>query len=138
MKLLRAFAVLFLFPFFSQSQFPVSPNKLDEKGRRTGHWTLLFDSAFRKELKNPDSARYYRLLRYEAGIPTGKVRDFYRTGQKQWEGYLLSMIPDVIDVEGINYHENGKVKYKAVYVKGKFDGPFAEYSVNGKLLEEME
>src|SRR5882762_6833281 len=97
-----------LISYFSFSQIPVSPNKLDENGKRTGHWTILYDSSFQKELKNPDSAVYYRLLRFEAGKPVGKARDFYRTGQKQWDGYLISSAPDVIDGEATQYFENGQ------------------------------
>jgi antitoxin component YwqK of YwqJK toxin-antitoxin module/CHAT domain-containing protein/tetratricopeptide (TPR) repeat protein len=134
MKLCCLLFVLFITPLLSFAQFPVSPNKLDANGKRTGHWTLLYDSAFKKELKDPDSVRYYRLLKYEAGKPVGKVRDFYRTGRKQWEANVISINPDIADGEAISYHENGKVKYKSYYTKGKAEGVYDEYSVNGKLL----
>jgi antitoxin component YwqK of YwqJK toxin-antitoxin module/tetratricopeptide (TPR) repeat protein len=134
MKLRCFLFVLLLAPFLSFAQFPVSPNKLDANGKRTGHWTLLLDSTFTKEVKDPDSVRFYRLLKYEAGKPVGKVRDFYRTGRKQWEANVISINPDIADGEAISYHENGKVKYKSSYTKGKAEGAYDEYSVNGKLL----
>lgn len=133
----RLGCLLLLFCSYSAfAQFPISPNKLDENGKRTGFWTILIDSAFQKEVTNPDSARYYRLVRYENGKPVGKVRDFYRTRQKQWEGNLLSMLPDVADGGATAYHENGKVKYRMNYKAGKANGLYQEYSINGNLLSE--
>jgi antitoxin component YwqK of YwqJK toxin-antitoxin module/CHAT domain-containing protein len=136
MKLRCFLLVLLLTPFLAFAQFPVSPNKLDANGKRTGHWTLLYDSTFKKELKNPDSVRYYRLLKYEAGKPVGKVRDFFRTGRKQWEGNVISLNPDINHGETISYHENGKIQYRTNYDRGKITGQFTEYSTNGKLLAE--
>jgi antitoxin component YwqK of YwqJK toxin-antitoxin module/CHAT domain-containing protein len=125
-----------LFSLTAYAQYPVSPNKLDENGKRTGHWTILLDSTFEKEVRTFDSARFYRLVRFEAGKPVGKVRDFYRTGQKQWEGTMISLTPPVFEGDAINYHENGKEKYRATYVNGKMNGLFQENSINGKLLSQ--
>ncbi len=132
------FEVFFLISIQTIGQFPISPNRFDENGKRTGHWTILYDSTWKKELKNPDSAVYYRLIRFEAGEPVGKVSDFYRTGVKQWEGYLLSLNPSIMDGEVIYYYENGKPNYKCNLIKGVANGLFYLYSdaANGKLVAE--
>ena len=134
----QIYILLFFFlPIISSAQyFPVSPNKMDENGKRTGFWTILYDSAFTKETKNTDSVYYYRLIKYEAGKPSSKVRDFYRNGQKQWEGFLISMDPQVFDGSCIYYFQNGQPQFKINYVNGKANGPYLEFSSNGKLVGE--
>ncbi|NOS93732.1 MAG: CHAT domain-containing protein [Cyclobacteriaceae bacterium] len=116
-------------------QFPISPNAYDANGKRTGHWTVLYDSVWH-ETKNPDSAFHFRLVRFEADKPVGKVRDFFRNGVKQWDGYLLSVNPDVQDGEVTYYYENGRVKNNYMTVKGKQNGFYREYYPNGNLLAE--
>ena len=97
-------AIITINSLFALAQYPVSPNLFDETGLRTGHWTVLYDSTW-KEVHHYDSVVYYRLIRFEASKPLGKVRDFYKTGMKQWDGYLLSILPDVMDGESNFYHE---------------------------------
>lgn len=116
-------------------QFPISPNAFDANGKRTGHWTVLYDSSWH-ETKNPDSAFHFRLIRFEADKPVGKVRDFFRNGVKQWDGYLLSVNPDVQDGEVNYYYENGRVRYNYMAVKGKQNGFYREYHSNGNLLAQ--
>lgn len=112
------------------AQFPVSPNLLDENGKRTGHWTILYDSNF-YPVHDPDSVSYYRLIRFEAGVPVGKIRDFSKSGFKYWDGYAKSIDPYVFDGESNHYHENGKLSYRQMYVDGKREGPCAEFYPNG-------
>ncbi len=116
-------------------QFPISPNAYDANGKRTGHWTVLYDSTWR-ETKNPDSAFHFRSVRFDADKPVGKVRDFFRNGVKQWDGYLLSVNPDVQDGEVNYYYENGRVRYNYMAVKGKQNGFYREYHSNGNVLAE--
>lgn len=116
-------------------QFPISPNAYDANGKRTGHWTVLYDSSWH-ETKNPDSAFHFRLVRFEADKPIGKVRDFFRNGVKQWDGYLLSVNPDVQDGEVNYYYENGRVRYNYMAAKGKQNGFYREYHPNGILRAE--
>ncbi|MEJ0029847.1 MAG: CHAT domain-containing protein [Bacteroidota bacterium] len=124
---------LLFFLFFYQSsfaQFPASPNLLDENGKRTGHWTILYDSSF-NVVHDPDSVDFYRLIRFEAGVPVGKVRDFSRSGFKYWDGYAKSIDPYVFNGESNHYHENGRLSYRQNYVDGKREGACAEYFSNG-------
>ncbi|MBI3220381.1 MAG: tetratricopeptide repeat protein [Bacteroidetes bacterium] len=116
-------------------QFPISPNAYDANGKRTGHWTVLYDSTWH-ETKNQDSAFHFRLVRFDADKPVGKVRDFFRNGVKQWDGYLLSVNPDVQDGEVNYYYENGRVKNNYMAVKGKQNGFYKEYYSNGNLFAE--
>lgn len=115
------------------AQYPVSPNARDAKGLRTGFWTILLDSAF-KETSYKDSVRYYRLARFEAGKPTGKVRDFFRSGTKQWDGYMSSINPDIRDGEANQYFETGQLKIKSAFLNDKLNGPYQEWDINGKLI----
>jgi antitoxin component YwqK of YwqJK toxin-antitoxin module len=129
--------LLFLFCTLgvTAQQFPISPNAYDANGKRTGHWTVLYDSVWH-ETKTPDSAFHFRLIRFEADKPMGKVRDFFRNGVKQWDGYLVSVNPDVQDGEVNYYYENGRVRYNYMAVKGKQNGFYREYHSNGNLLAE--
>lgn len=125
-------AIITINSLFALAQYPVSPNLFDETGLRTGHWTVLYDSTW-KEVHHYDSVVYYRLIRFEASKPLGKVRDFYKTGMKQWDGYLLSILPDVMDGESNFYHENGKLNKREYNVQGSLEGPSTEYSPEGNL-----
>ncbi len=127
--------VLLLMSVSAWAQFPASPNLLDEQGKRTGHWTILYDSNFFL-VNDPDSAAFYRLIRFTEGVPTGKIRDFTKAGLKYWDGYALSIDPYVFDGESNHYHENGQLKYRQVYANGKREGPCWEYYPDGKLKAE--
>jgi antitoxin component YwqK of YwqJK toxin-antitoxin module/tetratricopeptide (TPR) repeat protein len=129
-----SFPILLFICFASFAQFPISPNKFDENSIRTGNWTILYDSAW-KEVHVPDSTIYYRLMRFDKGKPVGKVRDFYRNGFRQWDGYIVSILPDVFD-DGENnyYYENGKLHFKKFIVNQQLNGPSLEYSITGKLI----
>ncbi len=84
-----AFLACSLFIYVDASaQYPVSPNLVDENGLRTGHWTILYDSNF-YIVHDPDSVVFYRLIRFEAGKPVGKIRDFWKTGNKYWDGFAI-------------------------------------------------
>ncbi len=131
-SLANVIAAVLLFLSFGNGygQYPVSPNLQDEKGQRTGHWTIWYDSAW-NEVHHIDSVIYYRLIRFENGKPSGKVRDFYKTGLKQWDGFLLTINPDVFDGESNFYHENGKLSFKQNNVNGVLEGPSTEYAAMG-------
>lgn len=127
----------FLLPFFgfSQVKIPVSPNLRDEKGLRTGHWTILCDSSF-KETHNLDSARYFRQALFKDGKPVGILRDYYLSGRKQWEGVLLDIFPDVFDGAYNQYHENGQLYCDVNYTNNKQNGYKKVYFPNGNLEYE--
>lgn len=134
-RIVTILCLLFHTTTFAQ-RFPISPNAYDAQGKRTGHWTILYDSLFKKEVQDPDSAFYYRLVKFEAGKPIGKVRDFYRSGFKQWEGHLISLLPDVADGEVRYFFENGKIQQHMLMSQGKKDGPYRQYDPSGNLISE--
>ena len=116
-------SVLFLFASLQVlAQFPISPNARDENNLRTGYWTILNDSADHV-VTNPDSVVYYRIIRFEKGKPVGKVRDFFRTYGRQWEGYLTATEPDFKEGEAIYYFENGKVQYHGFFKNNRWNRP---------------
>ncbi len=138
MAVLRLSIFLLLLSFSLTAQrnpFPVSANALTANGKKIGHWTLLYTKEW-KQVIDPDSAEFYRLIYFEEGIPSGKVRDFFRNGTKQWEGYLQSVDPDIKVNEAKYYFENGKVQYEVVYKNNLLDGPLKEYNPQGKLLSQ--
>lgn len=106
-------------PLFAQ--IPDNPNFTDANGLKQGKWTILLDSAFH-QTDNLDSARYYRLVEYKDDKPNGMVHDFYRNGQKQWEGYLLK---DDLKGEGVMhgkaiwYRQDGSIDGEALFSEGR-------------------
>lgn len=119
----------------AQVKLPKSPNQLDENKKRTGFWTILYDTAW-KQVQEEKEAAYYRIILFEAGKPVGKVRDFYTSYQKQWDGYLSSFDPEIKEGEAISYYENGRVESKAFYKQNKMNGPYFYFSKSGVLTSE--
>jgi antitoxin component YwqK of YwqJK toxin-antitoxin module len=101
---------------------------------------LYYDNDWKVTTK--DYAAYYRLVTLDAtGKPKGLVKDFYITGEKQWEGYLLEMDPydnnkDIANGLGTWYHKNGKKASQITMVNGKADGIGKTWSEDGRLIEE--
>lgn len=140
------FALLLL--LFSSAVFSQTEKKIfyDEK------WQVV-DSA---------NASYYRLVTFSAPHRSvGMVRDFYITGEKQWEGYMSYIddkdnTKDTAEGKGIWYYkngqksteseklhdvenghvtrwyENGVKKEEYNAIDGKKDGEYVEYYKNGK------
>ena len=99
---------------------PKNPNMIDEFGRKTGTWTILYDSNW-NIIANVDSAAFYRVITYKDGKPVGKVIDFYRGGQVQMEGELLTDDPQVLNGEVRYYAETGEVQNLEFYSDGIFN-----------------
>lgn len=135
MKVSLSVIMALLISATASAQFPISPNAFDAQAKRTGHWTVLYDSSWHETL-NKDSAFHYRLVRFEAGKPAGKVRDFFRSGIKQWDGFLLAVNPDVQDGEQNYYFENGKLHYHYLAANGKKNGIYQEFAITGTKLSE--
>lgn len=118
---------------------PRHPNATDSKGRRDGLWTVWLN-----DKSNPtthvDSAAYYRIVRYRHGRITDTVRDYYLSGKARWAGRMVVRRvkgkPEEQE-EGLSYqyHENGRVRIKATYHRGKAEGPIRIFKEDGKLRE---
>ncbi|TAG53381.1 MAG: CHAT domain-containing protein, partial [Cytophagales bacterium] len=137
LAMIYKFITLFLIAFTasSYSKFPAAANQFNSSGQKEGHWVELYDSLW-NETKNEDSAKFFRTIRYQNGKSIGKVRDFYANRQKQWEGFLISIKPEIKEGESIFYFENGKIQTTAFYVNNKKNGPFKEYFPTGILNNE--
>ncbi|MDX2189557.1 MAG: hypothetical protein SFY32_06820 [Bacteroidota bacterium] len=106
-------------------------------GYRYGKWKIFYNADWEMadDLK---SSKYYRLISYgDKEEIIGKVQDFYISGEKQFEGVLKSIDPDVLGGEAIFYHKNGKIKAEGVFQKDD-TVQVKSYTENGLLLEEIE
>ena len=90
-----------------------------------------FDANWEPTTKN--QATYYREITYdENGAPIGLVKDFYITGEIQFEGYFLSLNPEVMDGTCTWYYKNGQKSQEVIYQEGAIiEGP-RNWSVSGK------
>ncbi|HAS39470.1 MAG TPA: hypothetical protein DCS93_03285 [Microscillaceae bacterium] len=127
---------------------PKNENHTDAQGRRQGTWTILYDKDW-KVIQDTTQAQFYRIIRYQNDLPVGNVRDYYRSGQLQWEGHLLQDRPkELIDGKCVWYYENGKVERigwfeegtlvkKQEYLSNRAKQALKDLSVNGlKAIEE--
>lgn len=110
------------------TQIPQSPNKINSNGNKEGVWTILFTEKW-KETTIPDSIKYYRLITFQDGKPSGIVRDYYLSGKIQWEGKLKSMTPEDVHDDSLCtwYNENGKTSSQGNYKNEVRDGFWKEY-----------
>ncbi len=89
-------------------------------------------------------ASYYRLITYdEKGNPLGIVRDFYITGEKQWEGRFsyIDKLGNGNDVEEglcIWYYKNGNMSSRGFFVNGKLEGTYKTWYESGARKSETQ
>ena len=80
-----------------------------------------------------EDATFYREIAYdENGKPLGKVRDYWVTGELQFEGQLHSSNPDSLDGVCTWYYRNGHKEQEAFFVKDSLIGKIREWSFEGK------
>ena len=120
----------------SAQVIPNNPNSFDLDGNKNGSWTILFDSNW-NSTNSIDSVEFYRVINYDKGLPKGKVYDYYISGKKQWEGFLLSDYPSEIqDGTGIYYNIDSSVSQLLNFKNGELDGLSFHNDITGtKLLE---
>ena len=102
---------------------------------KIGKWRMYFTSDW-KETTQIDSAAYYREITYtENGRidTTQKVIDYYISGVKQFEGYIISVEPDVLNKEFVFYYPNGNPEITGSYENGYKTGIWKEYYENGGI-----
>ena len=64
------------------------------------------------------------------------MRDFFRSGQKQWDGFLTTMNPDYREGEANWYYENGYLNEKVFYNANLLNGPYKKYNGFGNLITD--
>ena len=85
------------------------------------------------EPTSKERAAYYREITYDENRkPVGLVRDYYTTGELQFEGRMISVNPDTLDGNCTWYYKNGQKSEEAIYRQGAIvEGP-RNWSENGK------
>ncbi len=128
---------------------PLHPNHTDAKGQKQGLWTYLYDSDW-QPVNDTSQTAYYRVLTYQDGKPTGKVIDYYRSGQVQMVAdSVISEDPSTYQGKVIRYRADGSRKGLHHYEQGKVveevfynrDGTVAEenwQSLNQKGMKAYE
>ena len=79
-----------LFFDISAQEIPKNPNAYDLDGNKTGVWTILYDLDW-NVTESIDSAKFYRVITYEEGIPKGKVIDYKSSSIKIFLEKLTKM-----------------------------------------------
>ena len=96
-------------------EIPINANAYDLDSNRTGTWTILYDQDW-NPTNSFNNVEYYRIINFNNGIPYGKVFDYYKSGQKQWEGYLVSDKPEDVFADGksIWYNKDGEISQETI------------------------
>ena len=118
------------FDIYAQ-EIPKNSNAYDLDGNKTGVWTILYDLDW-NVIESIDSAKFYRVISYERGTPSGKVVDYHLNGAKQWEGYLISDDPeDINDGKCIWFSDDGSILETQYFQDSVLDGENVVYNKTG-------
>ena len=88
-------------------------------------------------------AEYYRIISFDENRqPIGKVKDYYITGELQWEGFFSYVDKydnnkDINEGLSIWYYKNGNKSRESNFVNGKEDGLTKFWYENGRLMSEI-
>ncbi len=95
--------------------------------------TIEYFDADWKKVDSGENAAYYREITYDTnGRPTSKVRDYFITGELQFEGRLLSVDPHVFDGVCTWYYQNGHKRQQITYERGRATSTIRTWSEAGK------
>lgn len=101
---------------------------------------IYYDSLWK--VTTAPTASYYRLVTFDKmGKPDGLVRDYFITGQLQWEGHLSYMDKtdnsnDISEGQCTWYYKNGKKSQEAFYIDDQPHGMFRTWDEAGVPIEE--
>ncbi|MEM0998204.1 MAG: DUF1036 domain-containing protein [Bacteroidota bacterium] len=99
-------------------------------GKKDGEWEINYD----KDWHETDDERYIAFKRhivYQDGKPKGWVQDYYKSGELQWEGKLLSENPDIVHGTATWYYQNGLKQQECVYQNGQLLELCQEWDADG-------
>lgn len=87
------------------------------------NWELVYDTC---------RYTYYRVAFYKNDTinKDSLVTDYYKSGVKQFEGFILSEIPNKLNKKCIWYYPNGNIKKVASFVNGELSGQVTHYYDN--------
>ena len=108
------------------------------EGKPVGQWKLYYDKDF-KEVSDEKNASFFREIEFnkDGSVNTEKnVIDYFITGEKQFEGKILSINPDVLDGKCTFYHKNGKIESVIIFDKGSQVKVLEAYDENGKKVRK--
>ena len=132
MRQLLIFLTICVLSFdISAQEIPKNPNAFDLDGNKTGVWTILYDLDW-NVIESIDSAKFYRVISYERGTPSGKVVDHYLNGEKQWEGYLISDDPELIKDGKCIWYNEGIQEYVINYKNNIQHGDYIFFNTKGE------
>lgn len=104
---------------------------------------LYYDAEW-KPVSKAASAAYFRLITLDKdGRPVGKVRDYYITGEMQWEG-TLTYFDRTDDHNNVHegkctwYYKSGQKSSEVSYINGKREGLAMRWHENGAVSDEIE
>jgi antitoxin component YwqK of YwqJK toxin-antitoxin module len=108
-------------------------------GNRLGKWKIYFDKNG-NEVNTLEEAYFYREITFsnEGKLSNEMVTDFYKNGNKKFEGFLIQIEPDVINGETKFYHENGSLKSQGLMDKNFKKERWVDYFENGNIRLEYE
>lgn len=119
--------------FISQSSSPDQYLNYDTTGYIRKYFNYNWDIVHYKS-----KATYYREAYYINGkIVSDRIaRDYYSSGQLQFEGYIASEAPDILIGMGIWYNKDGSISIKRTTdLQGRLQGEETHYFPNGNVME---
>ena len=119
------FRVLYLFLFCVLVLLQrISFSQITDTTYYNQDWNEVNDSAL---------ADYYRILSLDnTGKSVGKVRDYFITGEIQWEGELVSLDPDIYNNYCVWYNKDGTYSEVNYFINGKQVAEIIEQKESGK------
>lgn len=109
-----------------------------QNGYTTGEWLFHYDENFENRVARKKNAHYYRVIN-QSGNGPWKTVDYYISGVKQFEGFLIQQSPDAISGKAKFYHENGNLSKEIEFnSEGMPIGIEKVYDLDGRLEKESK
>jgi hypothetical protein len=112
-------------------------------GPKSGQKKIYYSSDWRVTTAD-NNPTYYRLITLDAaGKPVGLVKDFFITGEKQWQGYVSYFDPkdnanDITEGLCTWFYQNGKKASEVTMLHGQYNGVYKSWTENGTRESEIE
>ena len=107
---------------------------LYSNGYRSGEWTIYLNSE-KIEVDEKKHAVYLRKIMFanDGALTSEKFTDYYISGEKQFEGQLIGINPDVLQGKCHYYFKNGKILSEGEMNLGQKIGTWIENYENGTI-----